>query len=1009
MGLKDMLSRLRMRPDDETAPMRRFQVSFDDDGANFVTTPEDLGLLRQGDGQRSTQEQFLVLEMMEEAGAALPLPNGYAVRSRDVAAMGPEEAAILGLPPLLPGRLEPKVRHNTTSRHFDVSLRVVLEDGDEPCRRTGPVVTIGSETRYRLSPRALRVIRAVERHAALEVGRRTEADNVRLIAEIQAAQRDAAPLDGVSFSLGHIDEFSTVSPASVSLLVEEQPDGSLAISPDLGAEVDPSAVSSRRHHVEDEGPSVLRVGNQLVMLEEDQAEGVREVLRRPHIPAEEKQDFYRAPGDFYDPTRVDVDLHFGVRVAGIGVIVPQTFTDASESGISWFGGDPTLRPTDVLAGLIDSLPRLEQVERDVTAAREAGRTAVAVGDQVVDIGDERATAAALHEARDRLEEEARASSDASSSADADAPAPEEPARRVQVGVHVADAQDVADALRGTAVAARPIRPVDYDSLARSPYPHQRDGVEWMAALMAASTRAPESSATRVQGAVLADDMGLGKTYMTLVALRELMAAERALGEDPRPTLAVLPVALIENWEAELAATFPELPFGDVVVLQGGRDLPRFRLAGAGRETTTTVTSLDERGMMRDDAIRFSLRVGPDHGDRRLDVPGRLVLTTYDTLRSYQLSLAQVDWGTVVFDEAQTVKNPDTLATRAAKALKARFKLLATGTPVENSMLDFWCLMDTAQPGLLGSWSDFRSRWVAPMKDADPQEKMRIGEELRALVGPFMLRRVKEDHLADLPPKTVYGPEEGPSRVARPDLGVPMPAGQREVYDDVLRDYQRSAGAQGAALKAVQGLRAVSLHPAARGDGELGTDPGSLALSARMTAALEVLDAVRDKGEKAIVFVINKKVQRSLALWLQDRYGLPVSVVNGDTAAVSTGSSPTRKRIIERFEQRPGFNVIIMSPLAVGVGLTVVGANHAIHLERHWNPAKEAQATDRIYRIGQTRPVSVYLPAALHPDMTSFDLNLDRLLQQKTILREAIVVPEKVTEDELADALTLDPR
>src|SRR5690606_8384289 len=170
-----------------------------------------------------------------------------------------------------------------------------------------------------------------------------------------------------------------------------------------------------------------------------------------------------------------------VRVAGIGVIVPQTFTDASESGISWFGGDPTLRPADVLAGLIDSLPRLEQVERDVALAREAGRAAVAVGDQVVDIGDERATAAALHEARERLEEAAHAASDASSSADADTLAPDEPGRRVQVGVHVADAQDVADALRRAAVAAQPIRPVDYDSLARSPFPHQRDGIEWMAA------------------------------------------------------------------------------------------------------------------------------------------------------------------------------------------------------------------------------------------------------------------------------------------------------------------------------------------------------------------------------------------------------------------------------------------------------------------------------------------------------------------------------------------------
>ncbi|MNW61642.1 hypothetical protein D3C74_397140 [compost metagenome] len=172
----------------------------------------------------------------------------------------------------------------------------------------------------------------------------------------------------------------------------------------------------------------------------------------------------------------------------------------------------------------------------------------------------------------------------------------------------------------------------------------------------------------------------------------------------------------------------------------------------------------------------------------------------------------------------------------------------------------------------------------------------------------------------------------------------------------------------------------------------------------MQAAVQVIDEVRAVDEKVIVFVINKKVQARLALWLQERYRLRVRVVNGDTAAVGAGA--TRKGIIGEFERSPGFNVIIMSPLAVGVGLTIVGANHAIHLERHWNPAKEAQATDRIYRIGQTRPVHVYLPMALHPDTTSFDLNLDRLLQQKSTLRDAIVVPEAVGEQEVVAALGL---
>lgn len=115
---------------------------------------------------------------------------------------------------------------------------------------------------------------------------------------------------------------------------------------------------------------------------------------------------------------------------------------------------------------------------------------------------------------------------------------------------------------------------------------------------------------------------------------------------------------------------------------------------------------------------------------------------------------------------------------------------------------------------------------------------------------------------------------------------------------------------------------------------------------------------------------------------------------------------TRKRLIQAFEARPGFNVLIMSPIAAGVGLTVVGANHVIHVERHWNPAKEAQATDRVYRIGQTRDVHIHLPILLHPQHDSFDVNLDRLLRNKIILKDAVVTTESVSEQEIAKTLGL---
>ncbi len=256
----------------------------------------------------------------------------------------------------------------------------------------------------------------------------------------------------------------------------------------------------------------------------------------------------------------------------------------------------------------------------------------------------------------------------------------------------------------------------------------------------------------------------------------------------------------------------------------------------------------------------------------------------------------------------------------------------------------------------------------------------------------MLRRIKEDHLHDLPPKRVH------------EYRHLMPSTQVTAYDDVLAAHRGRGPAKGSALTTLHELAAVSLHPGLL-HGGLDADREAIDDSARtLVAVRHVLDEIRTAGEKAIVFAKTKELQRALALWLGGRYGLRVDVVNGDTAA--TGSGETRMTKIRAFEARAGFNVIIMSPLAVGVGLTVVGANHAIHLERHWNPAKEAQATDRIYRIGQTRDVHVHYPIALHPDLDSFDVNLDRLLRTKVALKDAVVVPQEVTQADLEEALGL---
>lgn len=999
MKLRDLLrgSRATVEAEDEG-----FVVEPRDDMVAFTTAPEELDALRAGTGSVRRRLQLVALEALAEQGVALPVTDGYVVGEDVVAALDADEADFLGVPEAFPGTIAGEVRGLTTSDSFAVRLQVMDGPYAQPVRRSGPFVDVGTR-RYRLAPAVLHAVRAVETHTALPPEQRSETRNVRLLAELRQAldtvTSDAATLEEprpLDIDLRQLAGTRVVRPDRVGLIVDQRSDGSLDVQPDLGPGVDADKAAQRWHHL-DSGTTdggVLRIDDDLVLLGDQERLAVGEVRENAYIPADQVDDFVRAPGSFFDPDLVDVEVGFGFRVKGIGKIAPVSFAKAAESGIAWLARDVVAGP-EALATKARSLPEHAEIETQVDQAWQAGREIVTLDDGLVDIADRSRVREVLDASRAQLEQLGADLAGALPGADG------EQRDTVRVGVIIADATELAEQQRRAARATRPLGAVTYDDLRMDPFPHQREGIEWMTGLMHGTLDADSEAPERIQGAILADDMGLGKTFMTLVALREYLRAEQqdvrhGPAGQARPTLAVLPVALLENWLEELDKVFPESPFDDVVVLQGA-GLKQYRVRGARRETAVGEGDLDSRGMVRSDVIaqRTSLRIGPKHGATRLDMPNRLVLTTYETLQRYQISLSLVDWGVVVMDEAQRIKNPDTLAARAAKGLRAQFKLLATGTPVENELKDFWSLVDTAQPGLLGSSAEFRARWATPMEAAPGEEKTGLGRALREAVGPYMLRRVKEDHLKDLPAKRIH-------RVPRS-----MSQAQVDAYDDVLHRFRTfGIGVKGSALKALHGLRLVSLHPQAW-SGPFSSDQSTLGLSARTQATAEILDEVRDRGEKAIVFAIDKGIQRAMAQWLMQRYGLAVSVVNGDTAATSAGGGVTRKKVIRRFEQADGFNVIIMSPLAVGVGLTVVGANHAIHLERHWNPAKEAQATDRIYRIGQTRDVHVYLPMALHPDRDSFDVNLNRLLENKTFLSGAVVAPETVSSEELLHGLGID--
>ncbi|WP_432543027.1 DEAD/DEAH box helicase [Kineococcus sp. SYSU DK002] len=754
MRLIDRVRRRRPEPSGPETPTG-FRQEFGR-YTRFTADPETLSLVRAGQAGRRAQEQYYVLDLLCDDGQATDLDDGFAVSEDVIAGLDALDAAVLGLPSTFDGRLEARVHRYTASPDFRVELDVLVGAHPTTPDRRGPVLRVGGEL-HRLPTWALKALRAVEHHRSAGSPRSEDA-NVRLVAELQTAKSLAeAESPGSSFSLGALDRFTTVVPTSVGLTVEPQPDGSLTVEPDLGPGVDASAAATRWHQVE--GPSssgasdeagVLRIDDTLVLLEEQELAAVREVRQRSVIPAADVRAFLEAPGSFYDPELVDVDVRFSVRVAGLGVIAPVSFEQAASTGLDWFAGVASRSTPELLVQDVRTESQQASVETAVEEAWNRGDTVLPFGDTaVVDISDRSHVHEVLAASRRRL---------AALSADT-VDRQEEPrssGRRVTVGMHILDASGTAKAMRSRAAAASPTAPIDFSQLLRQPFAHQRVGAEWMAGLLEAALTAEDGEPARIQGALLADDMGLGKTYMTLVALAEAQRVQRRAGRVPLPTLSVMPVALLENWLAEIRATFGNRcgPFDDVVVLQGS-GLADYQERGAERETAARLEDLDENGMVRADRIHASLRIGPAHGEARLDRPGVLVLTTYETLRRYQVSLGLVDWGVVVMDEAQAVKNPEILATRAAKALKARFKLLATGTPVENSLRDFWTLGDTAQPGLLSSWGDFQEAWVQPMSVASGTEHERLGKALRDEVGAFMLRRVKEDHLEDLPGKHVH--------------------------------------------------------------------------------------------------------------------------------------------------------------------------------------------------------------------------------------------------------------
>ena len=846
-----------------------------------------------------------------------------------------------------------------------------------------------------------RALQSLEEHQHLEPSDRGEYENNWLIFQLQLAKKA-----GIDIDLAQFNNLELARPESVGVALEELANGDFILTPTYGAGLDLVDIKARLGQVRDgDAHCILRVKDKFVLLDEDRLNATQEILTNRKIPKDQVATFLKSPTAYLNAALIDLDTGFSLRVHGAERFTHRYFGDVEKSGVDWFAaGEKLVEVVDKLVEVVDTDDKLNEVVELAEDAKKNGAEIIEYDGRSFDISDDDAVSTTVETikhgiADGSIKPRVKDNEDIEGKDDS-------VTEQAVVAIDSNDEEEqfVKDArLEGLDLSAQMF---SEDNLKRRPFDHQREGVQWLLSHMDIVHKSRESS-----GALLADDMGLGKTYMALVGIAEWYRRCKLDNVPEKPVMIVAPLSLLENWQAEVDETFHKSPFTDIVVLQSGGELPRFRIKGAGRETQQEFSETD---VIEDqDQIRYSLKVGGVYGSERLDLPNRLVLTTYQTLRDYQFSLSRVDWGIVAFDEAQNLKNPNALATRAAKGLKADFKLLATGTPVENTLKDFWCLMDTAVPGLLGAWQSFRSNYIAPITSASEEEalaiKIEVGRKLRAAVGDYMLRRTKAEKLKGLPQKRIFsGDEESTTEQFMPALAGMMLGGQLDYYDEIIANVKTSNGEdkRGLILPSLLRLKISSIHQDIDAKHPFPANAKELfkqaEASTKIKAVLAVLKDIEKRREKVLIFATSKAVQAYVSALVTTLFKISVETINGETKAVATKKdSETRKAIIDRFQQQEGFGVIVMSPVAAGVGLTVVGANNVIHLERHWNPAKEAQATDRVYRIGQEREVNVYIPMALHPVLRSFDLHLNGLLTNKVDLSDAVVAASVVDKSDLA--------
>ncbi len=450
------------------------------------------------------------------------------------------------------------------------------------------------------------------------------------------------------------------------------------------------------------------------------------------------------------------------------------------------------------------------------------------------------------------------------------------------------------------------------------------------------------------GACLADDMGLGKTIQVLALLLVLQQKE----SKRQSSLLVAPASLLANWASELERFAPDLK------------------ALVAHPSVLPVAEWQNLTPERLQNVDF-------------------VITSYGSLLRIP-ALTEASWRLIVLDEAQAIKNPGAKQTRIVKSLRARARLALTGTPVENRLGDLWSIFDFLNPGLLGSAKEF-TRFVKRLSEGDHPSY----SPLRELTRPYILRRLKTDQsvISDLPDKTEV------------KAFCPLSRQQAALYEQAVHDLaeqiETTSGMQrrGLILSFLMRFKQICNHPS-----QWLTDQAWREEDSGKWARLrEIAEVVAAKQEKMLIFTQFREVTEPLAAYLGSVFGSPGLVLHGQTAVKE------RQKLVRRFQEEESIRFFVLSLKAGGAGLNLTAASHVVHFDRWWNPAVENQATDRAFRIGQTRNVLVHKFIC----RGTVEEKIDQLIDSKKQLAEdlleggADVLLTEMNDEELLNLVALD--